>query len=188
MPTPTKPYIVLASEKKSHRTKKELQQRQQGEKQLTTGTTLQERPEVKDNPISHKEFLRVTKLLDGIEKNDSLYEPIINRYCEIQAECCELKERRIKYESLVNSVDILLDKLNESDKIEDLADIIFKTTTELGKITKSIDMIDGKIQMKRKMLFEIEKENIFTIASALRSIPKKAENKTSALLAALGGD
>ena len=36
MPTPTKPVIVLKSEKKSHRTKKELKQREQGEKALSS--------------------------------------------------------------------------------------------------------------------------------------------------------
>lgn len=188
MPTPPKPYIVLASEKKSHRTKKELRQREQGEKQLTTGTTLQERPEVKDNPISHKEFLRVTKLLDGIDKNDSLYEPIINRYCEIQAECVDLKEQREDYKSMLAEIRNTFDGLTCDMDAEERASLLIDLTNSLVKITNSIDKIDGKIQTKRKMLFDIEKENIFTIASALRSIPKKAENKTNALLEALGGD
>jgi hypothetical protein len=36
---------------------------------------------------------------------------------------------------------------------------------------------DKKIMDKRKILLDIEKENIMTIASALRSIPKKPEEK-----------
>ena len=47
---------------------------------------------------------------------------------------------------------------------------------------------DSAIQSKRKMLLDIEKENIMTIAAALRSIPKKSGDKKNALLEALGGD
>jgi len=45
--------------------------------------------------------------------------------------------------------------------------------------------IDKQIQVKRKMLFDIEKENVMTIAAALRSIPKKEEKKSDALRDAL---
>ena len=44
-----------------------------------------------------------------------------------------------------------------------------------------------QIQAKRKMLLDIEKENIMTIASSLRSVPKKAEKKMNPLLEALNG-
>ena len=80
MPTPPKPFSVLKSEKKSHRTKKELKLREEGEAALATGVAIRERPEVKKNPIAHKEFLRVNKLLKNIGKNDAIYEPVINRY------------------------------------------------------------------------------------------------------------
>ena len=59
MPTPPKPFTVLKAEKKSHRTKKELKIREQGEKALVTGTAIKERKEVKENPVAHKEFLRI---------------------------------------------------------------------------------------------------------------------------------
>ena len=36
MPTPAKPFKVLTSEKKSHRTKAELKMREEGEKSLST--------------------------------------------------------------------------------------------------------------------------------------------------------
>jgi hypothetical protein len=35
------------------------------------------------------------------------------------------------------------------------------------------NVLDAKLMQKRKMMLDIEKENIMTIASALRSIPKK---------------
>jgi hypothetical protein len=45
--------------------------------------------------------------------------------------------------------------------------------------------IDKMVQTKRKMLLDIEKENIMTIAAALRSIPKKEEKSSNKLLEAL---
>ena len=52
---------------------------------------------------------------------------------------------------------------------------------------KNIVALDRQVQAKRKMLADIEKENIMTIASALRTIPKKQEKKTNALMEALSG-
>jgi hypothetical protein len=44
---------------------------------------------------------------------------------------------------------------------------------------QNIDAIkhDREIMAKRKMMFDIEKENIMTIQSAMRSVPKKPEEK-----------
>ena len=52
---------------------------------------------------------------------------------------------------------------------------------------KNLVSLDKQVQAKRKMLLDIEKENIMTIASALRSVPKKTEKKDNPLLAALNG-
>ena len=52
---------------------------------------------------------------------------------------------------------------------------------------KNLSSLDKQVQTKRKMLLDIEKENIMTIASALRSVPKKVEKKDNPLLAALNG-
>ena len=57
---------------------------------------------------------------------------------------------------------------------------------ELG-MQKNLVSLDKQVQAKRKMLLDIEKENIMTIASALRSVPKKTEKKDNPLLAALTG-
>ena len=57
---------------------------------------------------------------------------------------------------------------------------------ELG-MQKNLISLDKQVQTKRKMLLDIEKENIMTIASALRSVPKKVEKKDNPLLAALNG-
>ena len=47
--------------------------------------------------------------------------------------------------------------------------------------------LDRQVQGKRKMLLEVEKENVMTIASALRNIPKKAEEGEDPLIRALKG-
>jgi hypothetical protein len=51
----------------------------------------------------------------------------------------------------------------------------------------SIIGLDKQIQSKRKMILDIEKENIMTIAAALRSIPKKEDKANNRLLEALNG-
>jgi len=80
MPTPCKPVSVLQSEGKSHRTKAELARRQAAEDALSTGRSLRERPEVKQDPAAHKEFLHINGLLKIIGKNDALVEGSVNRY------------------------------------------------------------------------------------------------------------
>ena len=176
MPTPTKPASVLKYEKKSHRTKAEMRQREKAEEDLLTGKKLKESQEVKNNELAHREFLRIKKLLTGIGKNDDLYSGVINRYCMISAECKEFEEKR---------EDIYI-RQKELEKRSDEMDIdeYIKLQNETSKMLLSFDR---QIQAKRKMLFDIEKENVMTIASALRSVPKKPEKKKNALREALSG-
>ena len=179
MPTPTKPFKVLTSEKKAHRTKAELKMREEGEKALSTEIELKERKEVKQNKVAHKEFKRIEKLLKNIGKNDAIYEAVINRYCLIQAECFDLEERREEFYKLI--FDLKAEMTSVTDKMdydEDIATYKLEYAKAIAKITNSMMAIDKQIASKRKMLLDIEKENVMTIASALRSIPKK-EDKAS---------
>lgn len=178
MPTPSKPFTVLSSEKKSHRTKAELKQRKQGEESLSTGVALKERPEVKCNPIAHKEFKRLNDLLSTINKNDAIYEGIINRYCIIMAECKEFEER-------IYQIDRDIEDLTE--RFEDKEMEYMEYIEYKDKLISKQLSIDKQIQSKRKMLLDIEKENIMTIAAALRSIPKKENKKSNPLRDALNG-
>lgn len=70
---PSKPVAVIRAEGKSHRTKAELNAREKGEAAFATGIPIKEKEETKKNVVAHKEFLRVTKLLNKIEKCDALY-------------------------------------------------------------------------------------------------------------------
>lgn len=183
MPTPPKPFTVLQRENKSHRTKAELNQRKQGEKVLSSNMQLNERPEVYGNPLAHTEFLRITEVLGKIEKNDAIYEAVINRYCLMQAECTEFEQKREKFYQQMCDFEEKADDLIDQDKLKESE--YYKI---IAQMQKTIIDIDKQVQSKRKMLLDIEKENIMTIASALRSIPKKTESKTNALIEAIGGD
>lgn len=187
MPTPPKPFTVLKSEGKSHRTKAELKQRKDGEAALSSGVAIKERDEVKNNDVAHKEFERLNGLLENIGKNDAIYETIINRYCMICAECTELGTRREVFYNLIIDLKELFDKVTEDLGYQDQQDRLIDFTREIAKLTTGMINIDKMLQMKRKMLLDIEKENIMTIAAALRSIPKKEEKTTSELLKALNG-
>lgn len=179
MGRPAKTAEVLKNEGKSHRTKKELEDREKAEKSLLTGQKIRKFPEVSKNKIANKEFNRIKKLLEALEKNDDLYSNVINRYCLLKAECIEFEEKRERFYK----------DLERAEKAADDGDI--KTNEYLrlvNAIQRNVIDIDKQIQNKRKMMFDIEKENLMTVASALRSIPKKVEDpEDDALLAFIMG-
>lgn len=178
MPTPSKPVNILKLEKKSHRTKKELVERERAELSLLTGTTLKETKEVRANELAHREFIRVRKLLRTIEKDDDLYGAIINRYCLLHAECIEFKEKREKVYEQMKDLEVSKGTFEVNDDLKTYY-------TMLTTMQKNLLALDSQVQLKRKMLLDIEKENIMTIAASLRSIPKKSDKKKNPLLEAL---
>jgi hypothetical protein len=145
---------------------------------------LKERSEVKNNPIANKEFKRLNTLLGSIGKNDAIYETIINRYCIMIAECTDFETKREKIYETSIGLENKLNELGDEANIDDLRSI----SRSISECYGTMVALDKQIQSKRKMLLDIEKENIMTIAAALRSIPKKTNSKTNALLEALGGD
>lgn len=181
MARPSKPVTVLEAEKKSHRTKSELNSRRKAEDALTTGTTLRERAEVKSNPIAHAEFVRLSGLLDNIKKNDAIYETVINRYCSILAECVDLEKKREKIFDAAVKLEKKFDELGSDATFEEMREV----TKGLSALYATMISCDKQIDAKRKMLLSIEKENIMTVAAALRTIPKQEEKKDNPLLAAL---
>lgn len=187
MSRPPKPYIVLKNEKKSHRTKAELKQRKKAEEALFTGVALKEDKEVRDNPVAHKEFLRVRKLLREIGKNDDIYGPVINRYCMIQAECIVFNERREELYRLIQELKKEYDEVTENMAPDEKGSFLLKYSKNMAKLSTTMINLDKQIQTKRRMLFDIEKENIMTIASALRNIPKEVKEQENPLLKALQG-
>ena len=181
MPTPAKPFKVLTTENKSHRTKAELKMREEGEKALSTEIELKERKEVKQNKVAHKEFKRMEKLLKNIGKNDAIYEAVINRYCLLQAECTNLEKERAElyvliYELKEEQKSITEQLVEDYGDVSEICDYRLEYAKQIAKMMSTMSTIDKQIDSKRKMLLDIEKENVMTIASALRCIPKK-DNK-----------
>ena len=180
MPTPPKPTNVILLEGKSHRTKKELAERKRAEAQLLTGKVLKEAAEVKENEKAHKEFQRIRKLLKSIEKDDDLYGATINRYCLLMAECSDFQDKR---EMMYRQMQDLQESKEKFERNEDLTTYYMLQST----MQKNMIALDRQVQTKRKMLLDIEKENIMTIASSLRSVPKKTDKKKNPLMEALEG-
>jgi hypothetical protein len=168
MPTPPKPVRVLADERKSHRTQAELAQRKAAEAELITGKHMQMWADVKTDPIAKKEFTRVKALLKKIGKDDALYEGVVNRYAQMKSEC-------VAYEQSIEAQRAIMAEATE--KHQDKALEFLEFVKILQEAYGNIARFDRQIQAKRKMMLDIEKENIMTIASALRSIPKKAGSK-----------
>ena len=168
MGRPAKSTALIQMEGKSHRTKAELEARRKAEEELTSGVKLKEFKEVKSNAIAHKEFKRLAILFGRIKNNDDLHAGPINRYCMLKAECNSFEEQQEK-------IYVQFEKLESYDGDHDLIDII-KLQAEL---TGQLLGIDRQLQNKRKMMLDIEKENLMTMASALRSIPKKVVEEES---------
>lgn len=185
MSRPPKPYVVLKNEKKSHRTKAELKQRKDGEEALLTGVALKERQEIKENPVAHKEFLRIRKLLKEIGKNDDIYGPVINRYCMIQAECIMFNERREELYKLIHELKKEYDEVTKNMDPDEREFFLLEYSRSMAKLSTTMINLDKQIQTKRRMLFDIEKENIMTISAALRNIPKEVKTEENPLLKAL---
>ena len=180
MPTPPKPVNMIRLEGKSHRTKRELIERERAETQLLTGKVLKETKEEKENELAHKEFQRIKRLLKSIDKDDDLYGATINRYCLLQAECIDFQEKREKIYDQMKELEGSMQDFANND------DIVTYYKLQMN-MQKNLLALDKQVQTKRKMLLDIEKENIMTIASSLRAVPKKTEKKKNPLLEALSG-
>lgn len=188
MSRPPKPVAVLKAEGKSHRTKEEIEKREKAEEGTLSGVSLKERPEVKNNAVAHKEFLRLSKILKNLDKFDAVYEPVINRYCLIQAECADLEEQKAYYYNLTKVLkESFKSVIDEIESAEECAVLLIEHSKEMARLQAGILKLDAALQTKRRMLFDIERENIMTIAAALRSIPKQEEKSEDPLLKALMG-
>lgn len=163
---PSKPIELIKQEGTNHRTIAEIEQREQAEASLLTGVRMAMWPEVKKYKLAREEFERVRDLLEVIGKNDALHEAVVNRYCLLRMECANFEEKREKF---MRSMDELKKKYKDHELD---ASEYFKYITDMQK---SVVSLDKQIMSKRSMMLAIEKENLMTIASALRSIPKKAE-------------
>ena len=156
---------------KGHRTKAEIEEREQAEQDMLSGKRLSERDGVKSDPAAHSEFLRVAALMKAIGKDDALYSAAVNRYAELFSEIAQLRRDAERYRGLMDS---LQRKFDESDPDSD--DITAFAKAYSGMLSQ-VSKLDDKIMQKRKMMGDIEKENCMTVQAALRSIPKETGKK-----------
>lgn len=169
MPSQIKTIALIKAEgNKRHLTKAEIEHRENAEAALLTGITIKELPEVKAHPAAHKEFRRIKKLLESIGKNDDLYGNTINMYCLLVAECKDYELMKVQLHKDVDALQAARDN-GEMETIEYL--------DRKGQLQNQILACDKRIMQKRKMIFDISKENIMTIQAALRSIPMKPKKE-----------
>lgn len=164
MARPSKPLSLV----QGHRTNAEKKVRADAEASLLTGIPMKEWKNTKLKTVAHKEFLRVKKLLESIGKNDGLYESVINRYAMMASECAEFEQMIEDNRLAIEALDIKKDL--ENLPVEDYLKLKLS-------IQNQILSVDRQLHAKRDMMLKIERENIMTIAAALRSVPKQPEKK-----------
>ncbi|WEG14144.1 P27 family phage terminase small subunit [Pullulanibacillus sp. KACC 23026] len=140
----SKPVQLIQLEGKSHRTKKELEHRKKMEKALYTGTSFKESPAVKNDPIAHKEFLRLKKLYKSIEYVDGLDERIINRYCMLVSQEAALQEMIDTAKHNVEKVELYKEINKTRDAMLKLEDRLFLNPTARVKSIPKNPSDDGK--------------------------------------------
>lgn len=204
---PSKPASVIRGEGKSHRTKAELEQREKRENALLSGKRCFERECVKQDPVAHAEYTRLTKLMRSIGKDDALYAPEFNRYAELYSEelfykqtISGMREEMAQLKSLSISVAAAAECISEkiecgeiSEELMSILENILGQNNELlvqrGKLLKQMSDLDLKVKQKREMMLVIEKENCMTVSAALRTIPKEADKaEDDALIKAMTED
>ncbi len=171
-----------------HRTDAEKKLRKEAEEKLKTGVKLREFEDTKKDPVAHKAFAHVKKLLDKNDKNDDMYSVCINRYCVLFSECKQFEKIKDAYASAIEEI-----TRDKSAFVDGYCDGQAAETISLAKyyklkddFSRAITAFDSAIMAKRKMMFDIEKENLMTVISGLRSVPKKPpKEETNPLLKAL---
>lgn len=186
MGRPPKNVKIIKLEGKSHRTKAELRHRQKAEAATRTEKKIREWPETKEK--AHKEFSRVRRLMKLLDKDDTAYESVVNRYALLQAECNALMAEIDEQKKLAELTRAALETCGENmDDPKEHGKFLTDSMNAYAKICAAINQREKMLQSKRNMMFAIERENLMTIASQLRSIPKKPEKKANPLREALGG-
>lgn len=154
---PGKTFAVLTAERAGHRTKAELELRRQAEKALMTGTRMRESEAVKADAAAHAHFRRVRGLMSAIGHDDAIHEQVINRYCLLLSECERLDQDAARLRAMA-------EEAGTAEAAAQLYSLALRT--------------DGEVQRKRSMLLAIEKENLMTVSSGIRAVPKTPSKDT----------
>lgn len=179
MARPSKPVLMT----EGHRTKDELQIRRDAEAAMLTGKPMERQFPKKGHGRAVREFDRIKALLAVIGKDDALYEQIINTHCMLVEECDQIQDVRDQFVGSKEELqaDYRAGKTGDPQAGGISAAEYYRL---LAKLSQSIIGCDKALMAKRKMLLDIDKENVMTVQSALRSIPKKPEEKKKTGMAA----
>lgn len=179
MARPSKPVSML----EGHRTEDELAARRNAEAAMLTHVPMKMQFPKKGHRTAAKEFDRIKALLALIGKDDALYEQIINTHCLLVEECEQIQGVRNQF---IGSKAELQEDYNHDRTGDPEGDGIAAAEYYrlLAKLSDNIINCDKQLMSKRKMLLDIDKENVLTVQSALRSIPKKPEEKKKTGMAA----
>lgn len=146
-----------------HLTKAQRETRENAEKQLSSDEKIEMSAAVKKSKVAKDLFKRVTGLLDSIGMNDAFYEPVINRYCVMTAECETLEHDLQRTEELLDTLEDRREDMEFTDYVQ-----------YAGQLMATKQKITAGLDKKRAMLLQIEKENVMTVMGKLRAVPKKA--------------
>ncbi len=179
MARPSKPVLTV----QGHRTKDELAARRNAEAAMLTHIPMEIQFKKKEHKIAAKEFARIKKLLASVGKDDALYEQIINTHCLLVEECEQVRDVRNQFIASKEELqrDYKAGRTGNPEKDGIKAAEYYRL---LVKLSDNIVNCDKQLMAKRKLLLDIDKENVMTVQSALRSIPKKPEEKKKTGMAA----
>lgn len=136
-----------------HLTNAQKEARAEAEKSMATGKPMKKWPKTKENPLANKLFGKLAAAYTAIGMNDAMHEAVLNRYCIITAECEALETRQ--------------EALRAAQENQD--------AEKTAQLESAIAKIDAALNVRRNMLLAIERENLLTIASKLRAVPKKPQ-------------
>lgn len=136
-----------------HLTNAQKEARAEAEKSMATGKPMKKWPKTKENSLANKLFGKLAAAYTAIGMNDAMHEAVLNRYCIITAECEALETRQ--------------EALRAAQENQD--------AEKTAQMESTIAKIDAALNVRRNMLLAIERENLLTIASKLRAVPKKPQ-------------
>ncbi|WP_158738636.1 P27 family phage terminase small subunit [Alteribacillus sp. YIM 98480] len=148
--------LIKLEGNKDRRTKAELEHREKAEKALYTGTTFREDPVTKEDPVAHKEFLRLRKLYKKIEFVDGLDQATINRYCQLKSQEHMLHDLYVGIKEHMETMPNIQKKMTMYDELKEVL---------------------SKQNQVRDKLLKLEDRLFLNPVARMRSIPKQPEEK-----------
>lgn len=132
-----------------------IEARKEAEESLKTTRKQCMSDAVKNDPLATRYFLRLVELYESIDMNEAFFENAINRYCLL---------------------------LSEHDRLVEEQRMLMMTSDKDKEDYKILNTMGRNIANIRNQLLAIEKENLLTVQSKLRAIPKtKKEIEVSPL-------